>query len=143
MFLFDVAGSSPLARGLRIRTADSKDVLGIIPARAGFTHRRSTPRLRSEDHPRSRGVYSATPTSSAGAAGSSPLARGLLITGLMNVVGIRIIPARAGFTAVDQRHHIPPRDHPRSRGVYQPDYYSRNLTLGSSPLARGLQLHCF
>ena len=50
-------GSSPLARGLR---ADRRRPGGgprIIPARAGFTTRCSSPATRSPDHPRSRGVY--------------------------------------------------------------------------------------
>ena len=50
-------GSSPLARGLRRRRDHLGHLLGIIPARAGFTLRsRSHPGPRT-DHPRSRGVY--------------------------------------------------------------------------------------
>ena len=50
-------GSSPLARGLRDRCAVPAPVRRIIPARAGFTRRRSTPPRGRRDHPRSRGVY--------------------------------------------------------------------------------------
>ena len=51
-------GSSPLARGLQDPPRPRAAVLGIIPARAGFTKRitESSPSLT--DHPRSRGVYS-------------------------------------------------------------------------------------
>ena len=52
--------------------------------------------------------------------------------------GLRIIPARAGFTANRGRSPFGRRDHPRSRGVYLyailPDWNVK----GSSPLARGL-----
>ena len=50
-------GSSPLARGLPLRALRREPIVGIIPARAGFTcglRRRATSR---RDHPRSRGVY--------------------------------------------------------------------------------------
>ena len=50
-------GSSPLARGLRIVAVAPLGAGGIIPARAGFTRRRSWPRRPRTDHPRSRGVY--------------------------------------------------------------------------------------
>ena len=56
---------------------------GIIPARAGFTLLESQLFIVTRDHPRSRGVYTAT-------AGEAPPL-------------VRIIPARAGFTtAPDQ-----------------------------------------
>ena len=50
-------GSSPLARGSRLRRGSGRGRGGIIPARAGFTSRwwRSWP--STTDHPRSRGVH--------------------------------------------------------------------------------------
>ena len=50
-------GSSPLARGLHVRSGRENAVAGIIPARAGFTRRSRVRRSWSADHPRSRGVY--------------------------------------------------------------------------------------
>ena len=50
----------------------------IIPARAGFTVARRGSLTRSEDHPRSRGVYICVVEVLGGRGGSSPLARGLL-----------------------------------------------------------------
>ena len=70
-------GSSPLARGLRGYKTNKTDVLGIIPARAGFTGAPSSGRRTASDHPRSRGVYGAVPTPGVLVEGSSPLARGL------------------------------------------------------------------
>ena len=72
-----VAGSSPLARGLRRLLAARAPHLGIIPARAGFTHPHGNRHPESGDHPRSRGVYAAATALMAAASGSSPLARGL------------------------------------------------------------------
>ena len=112
-------GSSPLARGLRMVATDSSRSSGIIPARAGFTTRRS---------------LSPPPTQ-----GSSPLARGLPHPAQPRRLLGGIIPARAGFT--EYWNFVPPRvgDHPRSRGVYSAGYAFEGVVSGSSPLARGLQ----
>ena len=111
-------GSSPLARGLHpvVLRGDLQE--GIIPARAGFTSRRSVVFTSRGDHPRSRGVYTAHGDHLSLQHGSSPLARGLHRGGAQGGVGRRIIPARAGFTA------LVPHQQPAGRG--------------SSPLARGL-----
>ena len=94
-------GSSPLARGLRVDLHDKGWGPGIIPARAGFTPG-STGRARvTRDHPRSRGVYLGAVHSRAPSQGSSPLARGLPVRGLVVKHRQRIIPARAGFTPFD------------------------------------------
>ncbi len=134
-------GSSPLARGLRRRTARGR-------------------RMR-RDHPRSRGVYaprwqhaslvtgssplarglrppSGSPAPPAriiparagftqsrlpprfGASGSSPLARGLRDRPVVTGHEGGIIPARAGFTITIMSPGLHMADHPRSRGVYPP-----------------------
>ena len=72
------------------------------------------------------------------ASGSSPLARGLPEATLWARAARRIIPARAGFTDEFIRGVDPPRDHPRSRGVYDMMVINELNELGSSPLARGL-----
>ena len=110
----------------------------IIPARAGFT-----PCIRSgtggpRDHPRSRGVYSASGTGPGDPVGSSPLARGLPGSGLLRRPGRGIIPARAGFTSTPAMTVVSWRDHPRSRGVYGHLRRASRRGDGSSPLARGL-----
>ena len=51
---------------------------------------------------------------------------------------MRIIPARAGFTAGQFGLAVRARDHPRSRGVYAPQDGAEGAVQGSSPLARGL-----
>ena len=50
-----------------------------------------------------------------------------------------IIPARAGFTLPQRRDRHHPRDHPRSRGVYEFPDLQAAWEAGSSPLARGLR----
>ena len=131
-------GSSPLARGLRVRGRPRLPGGGIIPARAGFTPHGAGERCGVADHPRSRGVYEAGLEQTAPVKGSSPLARGLLLRGLDLLAQARIIPARAGFTGRAPHLHARPPDHPRSRGVYTGWRGHSFCGWGSSPLARGL-----
>ena len=152
-------GSSPLARGLRISVDGVVYKNRIIPARAGFTSTGSTSRLCLRDHPRSRGVYCQPNFGTFVPCGSSPLARGLQDTCHATHKLARIIPARAGFTSslsssVRSFGIIPARagftqswcsptnllaDHPRSRGVYPDRSSTIIISIGSSPLARGLR----
>ena len=131
-------GSSPLARGLQGDLVVLEVVEGIIPARAGFTRSAPESSPRSRDHPRSRGVYQHGQQPAQPAAGSSPLARGLLRRPLPQSKSHRIIPARAGFTLPPVSVRWPRWDHPRSRGVYPWRPHERGPRRGSSPLARGL-----
>ena len=73
------------------------------------------------DHPRSRGVYCGCR--------------------YLRVVTPRIIPARAGFTWECACPVTGRPDHPRSRGVYDVSDMRGKIMWGSSPLARGLQIH--
>ena len=70
--------------------------------------------------------------------GSSPLARGLPSRRTRIRHRRWIIPARAGFTAVNAAKAAQAADHPRSRGVYLDVVRDRIEDRGSSPLARGL-----
>ena len=135
-------------------------VMGIIPARAGFTRRAVGGRRCPWDHPRSRGVYTrpsplhspegriiparagftyraADPSPSR--LTSSPLARGLHGRRGHRAARLRIIPARAGFTRQPWRVSESSPDHPRSRGVYHRCWRLVCGRGGSSPLARGLR----
>ena len=131
-------GSSPLARGLPSCQVPTWAPTGIIPARAGFTRRRSAVTAVSPDHPRSRGVYLDADGHTDETRGSSPLARGLRVPIHPDRLERRIIPARAGFTGREFSRHCRERDHPRSRGVYIHLGVEDPATAGSSPLARGL-----
>ena len=112
--------------------------MGIIPARAGFTHSGTVCCWPRPDHPRSRGVYLDREVLSRAVSGSSPLARGLQHRVQPVLLHPRIIPARAGFTSRRDGHLHGAQDHPRSRGVYVPAWLSLHTVPGSSPLARGL-----
>ena len=132
-------GSSPLARGLRGGFSGFCVVVGIIPARAGFTASVSRARVSLWDHPRSRGVYRRRLRRRPRPEGSSPLARGLQETPVRPGGEPRIIPARAGFTTGNAGGSRPWTDHPRSRGVYARTCRASQSDEGSSPLARGLR----
>ena len=95
-----------------------RTVVGIIPARAGFT------KTKTPTH---------TPPQ-----GSSPLARGLPTVHASSHKRHGIIPARAGFTGRPPWRRRGVRDHPRSRGVYCENCPTDGISPGSSPLARGL-----
>ena len=111
-------GSSPLARGLLWHEYGRGGQSGIIPARAGFTTAADKAAQAAADHPRSRGVYSVVILSGIRPYGSSPLARGLPSRQPRAAPPRRIIPARAGFTGLQETVQTIDKDHPRSRGVY-------------------------
>ena len=139
----DREGSSPLARGLLAVKRSLGELLGIIPARAGFTPRTargtvvepgSSPLARglreAVRHPPGRdGIIPARagfthPADPAAPlpSGSSPLARGLLVPPGEGDLDAGIIPARAGFTSSTPPIVWSAMDHPRSRGVYDAAY---------------------
>ena len=115
----NLTGSSPLARGLLPGTPGFRLVFGIIPARAGFTATLAQVEASGKDHPRSRGVYYKEKGAKKWVAGSSPLARGLLLFNAKCDLSYGIIPARAGFTHSGTVAGLEVQDHPRSRGVYR------------------------
>ena len=131
-------GSSPLARGLPSACPGRSRGCRIIPARAGFTQVSLSRALDLGDHPRSRGVYCRPGRWRRWRRGSSPLARGLPPYPIPPRTHARIIPARAGFTALIAEAFCWLKDHPRSRGVYGTSAASSAHVRGSSPLARGL-----
>ena len=94
----DLGGSSPLARGTRTCAHGSTRSIGLIPARAGNTARRSFLLHPAWAHPRSRGEHRMQLTISTLLTGSSPLARGTPNPRLSRRAGRGLIPARAGNT---------------------------------------------
>ena len=112
-------------------------IVGIIPARAGFTGRPALARGAVRDHPRSRGVYTNPDIDDAELEGSSPLARGLREGLTAGIVVVGIIPARAGFTIRKENRNEHHRDHPRSRGVYCGCRYLRVVTPRIIPARAG------
>ena len=110
-------GSSPHARGAPVRHVGQDLVAGIIPACAGSTIRCGSGRTWRQDHPRMRGEHFASNATSAASQGSSPHARGALMSSL-SVAST-------------------PWDHPRMRGEHEIEVGSIVASPGSSPHARG------
>ena len=131
-------GSSPLARGLLQCPPGLGGLLGIIPARAGFTGQSVGSPCAAADHPRSRGVYVGINDTWSWARGSSPLARGLHERRGQGSHSPGIIPARAGFTGAAAPPGGPPPGPPRARGGVAAWSGRPDRDDGSSPLARGL-----
>ena len=135
-----VDGSSPLSRGIPLAALAAADVVGIIPALAGNTEQSGLRVGSQRDHPRSRGEYRAGGVRTRPARGSSPLSRGIPISGLCWLVEVGIIPALAGNTLPVSWVAVRCRDHPRSRGEYPRPCPETKSTNGSSPLSRGIPL---
>ena len=91
-------GSSPRMRGTRFRSSLRRGPAGIIPAYAGNTQRRRTPRPRGRDHPRVCGEHEKRQRLNADVEGSSPRMRGTPSGQLCCQRNMGIIPAYAGNT---------------------------------------------
>ena len=112
-------GSSPRARGALPVVFRGGLLGGIIPACAGSTCRRETPRLGRWDHPRVRGEHRIGFVVHAHSSGSSPRARGALRFSITSPRGLGIIPACAGSTPGRRRTGRAGTDHPRVRGEHE------------------------
>ena len=130
-------GSSPLARGKRLEPARRRGVPRLIPARAGKTvaGRRQVP--SGAAHPRSRGENLNGHCVLLPSGGSSPLTRGQLRFGALEVLVRGLIPAHAGKTPRVVTMARAFRAHPRSRGENYRALRSLACRYGSSPLTRG------
>ena len=131
-------GSSPLSRGIPCHAAWPLLRLRIIPALAGNTRAAKRAPLPAKDHPRSRGEYLRITWKPAPRVGSSPLSRGILLTGGQQKSPEWIIPALAGNTVSRSFFTSHNRDHPRSRGEYPVLAELWEQFMGSSPLSRGI-----
>ena len=113
-----VKGSSPLARGTRLRRIIARLARRLIPARAGNTPPTPAGILLMWAHPRSRGEHLIVGAFQASLRGSSPLARGTHARVKCRNKRIGLIPARAGNTGYVRRSPRNARAHPRSRGEH-------------------------
>ena len=130
-------GSSPLVRGALPCPDLRRQAGGIIPARAGSTGSTTSTERGRRDHPRSCGEHGPRAGACSLPTGSSPLVRGALICIIRHTRFCRIIPARAGSTALSRIIDFLPRDHPRSCGEHSSLLISSLCVGGSSPLVRG------
>ena len=109
-------GSSPLTRGKRGPGRDGDGRGRLIPAHAGKTSPRTTPRSGRKAHPRSRGENEGKVAVLALGYGSSPLTRGKReLPGRRGLLP-GLIPAHAGKTPSPPSPCTETRAHPRSRG---------------------------
>ena len=130
-------GSSPLARGTQHAYTAVQSSEGLIPARAGNTHRGGHSKKSIRAHPRSRGEHFVLSARLLWRMGSSPLARGTQRAQHAPYHRGGLIPARAGNTADYRRGNRRARAHPRSRGEHWEMLLADIPPKGSSPLARG------
>ena len=130
-------GSSPLARGTRLRCRVLLLCRRLIPARVGNTDNPKAAAAYRAAHPRSRGEHPIPDTSLSLSDGSSPLARGTHVLMAHGVGVVRLIPARAGNTSGSGACVRGSTAHPRSRGEHGGTNSLPRTNNGSSPLARG------
>ena len=133
-------GSSPHARGAPYHAETPETVLGIIPACAGSTPHRAPHDTTIQDHPRMRGEHERVAVPRVRGPGSSPHARGALVTLDHRNDELGIIPACAGSTRSGPACPWSCRDHPRMRGEHDHTDTSRYGMPGSSPHARGARV---
>ena len=92
------SGSSPRMRGSRTHRIPLLSQVGIIPAHAGLTARKSRRFTIRRDHPRACGAHLNTPAFAWLFQGSSPRMRGSHRGKDKSLVRAGIIPAHAGLT---------------------------------------------
>ena len=131
------AGSSPLTRGKQAVDWRGGSARGLIPAHAGKTEAGRWSACRCRAHPRSRGENLDMAWSKSAADGSSPLTRGKLLHGALDVQRARLIPAHAGKTLGEVLERYVAGAHPRSRGENGEKWDTSTPNVGSSPLTRG------
>ena len=131
------SGSSPHTRGAPRHLHLRRQTRRIIPAYAGSTRRRRSPRARLADHPRIRGEHIGERVDGLDLVGSSPHTRGALTSANATIQGFRIIPAYAGSTRASGTASPAPPDHPRIRGEHSAASPSTSSAAGSSPHTRG------
>ena len=130
-------GSSPHARGTRLRVLHGLDVLRFIPACAGNAREACRTMGAAAVHPRMRGERIRRGRSGKLHVGSSPHARGTRLNRVIDVFITRFIPACAGNAWLRSMRCRPSSVHPRMRGERQFWADSGRRRYGSSPHARG------
>ena len=131
------SGSSPRVRGKRHVHKTCWQHVGLIPARAGKTARRSGSGRRRSAHPRACGENHGPACRSRANLGSSPRVRGKLSRCGPSWRARRLIPARAGKTISDGLTAQVAGAHPRACGENLSWPSVMRGMMGSSPRVRG------
>ena len=133
--------SSPRERGSSPNPLESRDVLGVVPARAGVIRSRLTSRATSPGRPRASGGHPAGLTTAEILDGSSPRERGSSVAAYRELEEAMVVPARAGVIPGSSGPRIRRRRRPRASGGH-PDMSADYCRLaGSSPRERGSSRH--
>jgi len=111
-------GSSPRGRGAPWPAKDTSAGSGLIPAWAGSTLRRWTPRRWRGAHPRVGGEHTTPPAVWRGVLGSSPRGRGAPAPRVMVLPLLGLIPAWAGSTVCPRQLDETVGAHPRVGGEH-------------------------
>ncbi len=111
-------GSSPRARGTRLRPLQQLGHRRFIPAGAGNTFVKVVCPVEAPVHPRGRGEHFQHPPLGTGMVGSSPRARGTPARTGFYLAWIRFIPAGAGNTQGKGYVNKGTAVHPRGRGEH-------------------------
>ena len=130
-------GSSPRVRGKRTEDLGGDHRGGLIPARAGKTHRPRHSVLLPWAHPRACGENLRDAGAAVWEMGSSPRVRGKRPPGNPHTRRAGLIPARAGKTRAPDAAEPAARAHPRACGENTSPGCRRARGAGSSPRVRG------
>ena len=131
------AGSSPRVRGKHPRRPRTGRGRGLIPARAGKTTRRPRGRGCPWAHPHACGENLSRSSLTFVSWGSSPRVRGKRLRLLAQTRTRRLIPARAGKTAMRTGAGADTGAHPRACGENWEGWGTALKPAGSSPRVRG------
>ena len=130
-------GSSPRGRGKLGACKPRPRSIRLIPARAGKTALSVQSSKFNSAHPRAGGENRYSPGPSLVGPGSSPRGRGKHGPGEYLSVNDRLIPARAGKTALSPGSPQRPAAHPRAGGENFTFGIGSQVIAGSSPRGRG------
>ena len=135
------SGSSPHARGTPVIGRNTEASNRFIPACAGNAPESGLESPLTTVHPRMRGERISGYLQQIINGGSSPHARGTPLNLTQNIANVRFIPACAGnaYDASVVASTAPV--HPRMRGERQYVHQDVDVTVGSSPHARGTRGH--
>ena len=133
-----LAGTPPLARGIRCPDPVQGRSFGNTPACAGNTRHKTADGKTRTEHPRLCEEYVIIPVKTDHLSGPPPYARGIPVLILSGVNLTRNTPACAGNTREKNTITFASPDHPRLRGEYYAGISTAPGTSGSPPLARGI-----
>ena len=120
----------------------SRVPVGSPPLAWGIQHGKDWVKEKIKDHPHLRGEYSTGGGTSQSCSGSPPLAWGIRKVNKISNPNLRITPTCVGNTESVEFFNFSTEDHPHLRGEYTITAQTIGLSMGSPPLAWGIQDFC-